>query len=105
MEVGRVVDIYTLPGVVSVQWITDDVGILRYHGTEGGGFGSLHSFSLTLRRDGDDVSFFALDRKNEESYTREVAKALHDSMRAIGVKAIHYERRNKKEPHENTIRL
>ena len=80
--------VVSIGGLVSVQWIADTVGIVRYH-DGGGGFGSPFSFSLTMVREGGDALFYAA----LGCYTRATHRAMRDAMYTIGVKRVRYERR------------
>lgn len=82
----NVVEFYTKAGVVSVEWV---VGIVRYHGKGGGGFGSPFSFSLTMTQHGAEATFLAA----QNTYTPETRRAMRETMRGLGVTKVHYERR------------
>lgn len=100
------VNVYTLPGVVSVDPIAENVSMVRYHGEEGSGLGSRSLFTVTARDDGNqDVSFFGADTKGAQ-YTPETSRAVRTAMRAIGFKEIHYIRYNRRgQVRKLTIRL
>jgi hypothetical protein len=85
---GKIVEVLGGEGTVSVQWITFDVGIVRYHAA--GGFGSPAAFAVTMRMDGDIAEFFA---GMGRGYTRQTHRAMRNAMRCIGISRVRYERR------------
>lgn len=85
----KIVEIFSNYGIVSIQWLTKDVGIIRYHGKESG-YGSLFSFSVTMVAKQDKAEFYAAFG----TYTKKIHKAIGDAMKSIGINIVNYERRN-----------
>lgn len=84
----KIVEILAPDGAVSVQWITQDVGIVRYHAE--GGFGSPTVFAVTMLCEGDAAEFHA---GTGRGYTRQTHRAFRDAMHRIGITRVRYERR------------